>query len=379
MGPLTPAGGLAKKDIRNLLIRSTTWQSVSVLVFATALTTFFKYDKSAWLSNSGDSANWPWILPFLPAIGFLLKKAMTFSFKHAQMVGVGVGTKKYAYIKDFVASVAQWQGLPAPHVVGFGPGPSVSVTVTNKIDLMALRNGRVRKRQKVYVKIGTPLLMTLSQRQIAVLVSFHLAILAEPLPAMTSSLLHRQAEFASAKPDSFKAKRGLRLAERTRQFTADINTRGWARADAAAGSREAAQQVFAAAAVVMKDFTVVEGRYQSLLENERPRPMAFYYGWAVSRRAAQNMCPGETPYLDSIDLLVDKTIVSSWVQSELPPWKYFAPTWAGGVIDNTKKKNPQDTGLSIPPERYDYTWLLADPYGLQTQAAQQQHSAWSQY
>jgi hypothetical protein len=369
MGELRPAGGLAKKDIRNLLIRSTTWQSISITVLATIVSFGVKY------ALKHDRNTWHWIIPFVPVVGFLIKKLVVWTYQTSQIKGVGVGTRTYAYVGDLVRQVSRWHGLPEADVVGFGPRAEIVVTVTTPLDLTALKQGRYARKQKVIVRVGAPLLLTLSARQIAVLLSFHLAVLDEPFPARASALMRRQSEFASAKPGSGKAKRGVMFAERTRGFTADVNARGWARADRTAGSRQAAQEVFATAGVVMKDFAVVEEKYKALVYNDDPHPSAFYYGWAVSRRAARTMTPGEAPTVEVLEPIVDKAIVNAWDTAQVSPWRGFMPTWEG-ILSGGKKVKKEN---KVAPEQFDYSWLLADPYGLQSQAAQQQHSAWSQY
>jgi hypothetical protein len=346
MDTMVPAGGLSKKDIRKLLIRETTFASVSLVVYATVMT----YAAKRAIKHL---AAWHWAVIAAPVIGFVLKKMFVYGFTRFKRVGVPTTDKRHPEVRDFVRGVARWQGWVEPDVVGIGSEADVKVSVIKAGPLKAVGVSR----QRVVVKIGAPLVTAMTAAQLAVLVSYHLAVVAEPFPVEASALIRRREDFAGARAGSRKAARAEGFFKTIAQFDADINARGWDRARrAAAGSSHDAMAAFGVARAVQESFGVVEGRLRTLLRKRKPVPAQFHNAWAGAWRSRHPMPPGQVPLVASVDSRTDKSLARQW--ANLQTMSGEAVTIAAGLAVGSSAGTGWKSRF-VNAAKYDFSWLLA--------------------
>lgn len=347
MDLLTPAGRLSQKDIRKLLIRGTTFTSVAIVVYAAVMTFVAKRELKHLLV-------WHWAVIALPVLGFALKKLFVYGFTRFKRIGVPTTDKRHPEVREFVRSLARWQGLVEPDVVGIGSEADVKVSVIKTGPLKAVGVSR----QRVLVKIGAPLLTTMAPAQLAILVSYRLAVLAEPFPVEASALIHRRAELASAGAGTRKAVRAEAFFKKVAQFDADINARAWDRAQHAAhGSPEEAMTAFDAARGVEASFAIVEGRLRTLLLKRKPVPAQFHNAWAAAWRSGHPSPPDQMPLVASVDAATEKTLARQW--TNLQTLGRDAVTMAAGLALGSPSTGAGRRSRLVNAAKYDFGWLLA--------------------
>ena len=341
-----PAGGLSKRDIRRLLLRGTTFASVALVVYATVLTFAAKHALK-------HLAPWHWAAFAVPVVGFALKKLFVYGFTRFKRVGVPTTDKRHPEVREFVRSVARFQGLAEPDVVGIGSEADVTVSVVKAGPLKAVGVSR----QRVMVKIGAPLATTMTAAQLAILVSYHLAVVAEPFPVEASALLQRRDDFANARRGSRKAARAEDFFKKIAQFDADINARGWERAQRAAGvSSHDAMAAFGLARAVAASFGVVEGRLKTLLWRRKPVPAQFHNAWAGAWRTVHPMPPGQAPLVGSVDSRTDKSLARQWANLQTMGGETMAIA-AGLAVGSSAGSGFKSRFVNAA--KYDFSWLLA--------------------
>jgi hypothetical protein len=347
MEVLTPAGHLSQKDIRKLVVRGTTFASVSIVLYAAVMTYVAKHALKQLLV-------WHWSVIALPVVGFVLKKLLVYGFTRFKRLGVPTTDTRHPEVREFVRALARRQGLAEPRVVGIGSEADVKVSVIKAGPLKAVGLSR----QQVIVKIGAPLVTTMTPTQLAIVISHHLAVVAEPFPVEASALIQRRDDFASTRAGTRKAARAEIFFKKIAQFDADINARAWDRAQQAAnGSPEEAIAALDAARAAAASFAIVEGRLRTLLRKRKPVPAQFHNAWAAAWRSGHPMPPNQMPLVGLVDARTEKTLARQW--TNLQTLSRDAMTMAAGLAVGSPSAGAGRRSRLVNTAKYDFSWLLA--------------------